>query len=73
MSRPSGDLRARVQAVRRYLTERKDGEALRVWRELMRRHAPPGAALPSFAYVVGVNVLRRLGLTRGALRRGARR
>jgi GT2 family glycosyltransferase len=52
--------RSRVRALGRYLFDRKSGEGVRVWWNLMVRHVPPGAVLPSFAFNILLNVARRL-------------
>jgi GT2 family glycosyltransferase len=50
----------RAHQIYNYLTDQKHGDALRVWWMLMKRHVPPHAVVPSFAFNVGLNVARRL-------------
>jgi GT2 family glycosyltransferase len=54
------DIAERVRRVRDYLTERKHGDALRVWWKLMRRHVPAHAVVPSFLFNISLNIARRL-------------
>jgi GT2 family glycosyltransferase len=54
------DFRERLTEVRAYLTDRKNGEALRIWWHLYNRHLPPSAVLPSYAAFIARNVYKRL-------------
>lgn len=56
----SYSLGERVSQMYHYLTDQKHGDALRVWWMLMKRHVPPHAVVPSFAFNVGLNIARRL-------------
>ena len=42
----------------RFLVRRKNGEALRVWWVLLRRHVPWYAFLPSYLFIVALNTFR---------------
>ncbi|MCB9785450.1 MAG: glycosyltransferase family 2 protein [Deltaproteobacteria bacterium] len=66
MAPGSGGLRARSKKLRRYLREQRHGDAARVWWELLRRHAPAWALLPSYAFILGLNSARILGLRRSS-------
>lgn len=71
MAPSAGDLRARAKKLRRYLREQRSGDAARVWWELLRRHVPAHAVLPSYAFILGLNAARILGLRRSSRSPGA--
>lgn len=54
------NFRRRLSRVHAFLTDRKSGEALRVWWHIYHRHLPPSAALPSYAAFIVRNVYKRL-------------
>ncbi len=58
--RSSGTFGDRLRSVWRFLTRRKNGDALHVWWSIMTRHVPIHAVVPSYAFVIGLNVWRRL-------------
>ncbi len=53
-------LEERLRGIHDYLFERKHGDALRVWWKLLNRHVPRYAVVPSFAFNIGLNILRRV-------------
>lgn len=42
----------------RYLTQRKNGEALRIWWQMLTRHVPAYAGIPSYLFILGQNTFR---------------
>jgi GT2 family glycosyltransferase len=60
----TGGLWTRLTGIWRYLTEQKSGDAIRVWWLLTHRHAPLGTRNLTFLFVIGLNLMRRLGLRR---------
>ncbi len=65
MAFESYSLAARLRGAYCFLTQRKHGEALRVWWTVLRRHAPRYAFLPSFAFIISLNLYRRVVPRRG--------
>ncbi len=59
MTLPKG-LGRKLTGVGNYLFRKKHGDGFRVLWQLNRRHLPIRQALPSFVFVVGLNVFRRL-------------
>jgi GT2 family glycosyltransferase len=53
-------LTGRLHGIFQYLTKTKNGDAIRVWWRLFNRHIPKTALLPSFSFVLLLNVFRRL-------------
>jgi len=47
-----------VRGYRKYLINRKNGEALRVWWNLLIRYAPFYAVLPSYVFIIALNTFR---------------
>ncbi len=47
-----------IQGCWRYLVNRKNGEALRVWWDLLIRHVPFYAVLPSYVFIIALNTFR---------------
>lgn len=47
-----------IQGYWEYLINRKNGEALRVWWDLLIRHAPFYAVLPSYIFIITLNTFR---------------
>lgn len=47
-----------IQEYWRYLVNRKNGEALRVWWNLLIRHAPFYTVLPSYIFIIALNTFR---------------
>jgi len=47
-----------------YLFKRKNGEAIRVWWNLLLNHVPWYAVLPSFIFNISLNIIRKLQLRR---------
>ena len=47
-----------VRGYGKYLINRKNGEALRVWWNLLIRYAPLYAVLPSYVFIIALNTFR---------------
>lgn len=71
MAPSAGSLPARAKKLRRYLREQRSGDAARVWWQLLTRHVPPYAVLPSYGFILGLNSARILGLRRPRATGGA--
>lgn len=62
-------MRDRFRSIWRYLTDQKSGEAARIWWHLTRRHAPFGTRNLTCAFILSLNILRRLGVRRRVSKR----
>ncbi len=59
----------RLRSIWRYLTDQKSGDAARVWWHITRRHAPLGTRTLTYAFILTLNILRRLGVRRRVSKR----
>lgn len=50
----------RIINISNYLVSRKHGEALRVWWILLYRHVPLTSLLPSYIFIISLNIYRRI-------------
>lgn len=58
IKREAGSVGNRLRRLRKYLTKRKHGDALRVWAKLVLRHVPWYGIVPTYWFIIILNVYR---------------